>query len=141
MRRHLHQAIFGLVFLIAAACAVSTAETTPQKAYAIYGSFVAVEETALEIVRDPATPDGVVQIIASADLIAKPLADTMMIAARHYTEIEAEIAAIRAEGGTPSEEKLRLLGVALTELTEAIAEAEPSIAALISAVKSFKGDQ
>jgi len=133
------------VFLVLPACSVSnptgTAQTLEQKAAAIYGQFVIAEEAARDIVCPnylavraapttiacaPTVPKGVVNAIASADRIAKPLADVMAASSRQYAAIRA------AEGTGPK------VAAALNALTVAYTEALPSIKALIAAVAAQK---
>lgn len=134
--------IFGLLsaLCLLAACAVGTAETPQQKAFALYGTFVTVEEAAATIVLNPTTPDGVVEIIAKTDAVAKPLADAMLEAANAYSLIVAKIEEIEGRGEKPTDELLDLAITALAALTAAIVEAEPSIQALVAAIRAYGGD-
>lgn len=82
----LSTAAVAVVALMLAACGTifNTAETPQQRAYALLGTFAAIEETALELVTNPATPDAAVEAIAQADAAAKPLADALLAAAEAY---------------------------------------------------------
>ncbi len=55
--------------------AVAAADTVEQRAFALYGSFVVVEEQAAVLVRNKAIPKGIRKAIQAADAKAKPLAD------------------------------------------------------------------
>ncbi len=57
--------------------AVAAADTLEQRAFALYGSFVVVEEQAAVLVRDKAVPKSVRKAVQAADAKAKPLADRL----------------------------------------------------------------
>jgi hypothetical protein len=65
-----------------------TAETPQQKAYALYGTFVAVEEQVAEVVSTNEIDEDILQVIKQADLIAKLTADTMLETARKLNTLE-----------------------------------------------------
>jgi len=135
--------LFVGVFALAACDTIfqNVPETLDQKAFALYGSFVAVEEVAANIVENPATPDGVVNAIAATDRVAKPLADTMVAAAREVSEVRAEIEVVEKAGGTPADVLLNKLALGLTTLQRTYTEARPGINALLTAVGTFQEDQ
>lgn len=129
------------VFLSFALVACGTFNASPSiesKAGTLYASFAIAEDAAAEIVCPgktvpcrPTVPAGAVRAVASADAVAKPLADTLATAARRYADAKAQAA---AGGGTTAV----VVAAALQQLTTAYAEAAPSIQALIAAVKQIK---
>jgi hypothetical protein len=87
----------------------------------------------------PTVPRGAVKAIAAADAIAKPLADSLVVAARQYAAAKADVDAARAAGATPTSQMLTAVSAGLSALTTAISEAQPSIEALVAAVKVING--
>jgi hypothetical protein len=131
-------ATMAAALALAACAALKTAETPAQKAYALYGTFVAVEEAAADLVVQPSTPAHVKAAIKKADAVAKPAADAMVQAARTYVSAKAEIDRIRQSGLAPPIEKLRIVESALLSLEGAIRTAEPQILRLKAAVDSVR---
>lgn len=135
-------ALFAL--LLTSCAAIKSADTIEQKAAALYGEFTIAETTAAAVVcpgrqgipaSDPArssvpcnptAPAGAVRAIASADSVAKPLADTMATAARAYSDARKQAA---SDG---------IVAAALQQLMRAYNDAGPSIKALVAAVNQFK---
>jgi hypothetical protein len=105
---------------------VSEAKTVDAKAYALYGTFVAIEEQASVLVQSTATPIDVKIAIRKADSAVKPVADALLAASREYLRIKAEVAA-----GQTSADKLAL---ATVNLERWVKEATPLINNLIAAV-------
>lgn len=124
---------------------VQTAQTLEQKAAAVYGQFVIAQEAARDIVCpnyvavraapaasvpcQPTVPKGVVRAIASAENVAKPLADVLAVTTRQYAQV-------KAAQGTGAQ-----VVAAFNALQAAYSEALPSVMALISAVKAQKEPQ
>ena len=108
-----------------------TAQTPAQHAFALYGTFVVFEETVADIVERAGTPQVVKNALKAADAVAKPLADVMLVSARSYVAVEAQLA-----NGDP-DITFNDLKMALKELTLAIKFAGPSINALVSAVQNL----
>lgn len=124
--------------LLLAACAVRTAETPAQKAFALYGTFVVAEEAAAALIADPALPAAVRQGIRTADAVAKPLADALMAAAREYARAAAELRALEGAGATAPSPLLAKAEVALTALLRAHDRAAPSIAAFADMINGLR---
>ena len=119
------------IMLLLQACAganpIAKAETTEQRAFATYGTFVIIEEQAAKLVSSGQIPDSAVRAIARADSQVKPVADSLLDATLEFTVIRAEFEA----GGTGEERFVR----AMNELNSWVERARPLIANLISAVQ------
>lgn len=126
------QTFYLLVIMLALqACGSSSplarAETTEQRAFATYGTFVIIEEQAAKLVSSGAIPDSAVRAIGRADAQAKPVADSLLDATLEFTVIKVEYEA----GGTGEEKFVR----AMNELNGWVERARPLIANLIAAVR------
>ncbi len=119
------------IMLLLQACAganpISKAETTEQRAYAAYGTFVIIEERAAELVSSGRVPDSAVRAIGRADAAAKPVADSLLDATLEFTVIRTEFEA----GGTGEGRFIR----AMDELNGWVERLRPLVANLITAVK------
>lgn len=126
------QAVYLLVIMIGLqACAasnpISKAETTEQRAFATYGTFVIIEEQAAKLVSSGELTRSAVIAIGRADERAKPVADTLLDATLEFTVMRIEY-----ESGGTGEQKFVS---AMNELDGWVTRARPLIANLISAVK------
>ena len=122
---------WGLVHLPGCASnPVSIAQDTEQRAYAVYGTFVIVEEQAARVVQDPSIPDEVKIVIRSADARAKPTADALAQAVRDYDDASG---ALRGSGSTTVS-----LTVAATNLQKWLIEAQSDVGDLVNAVRKGK---
>ena len=119
------------IMLLLQACAganpIAKAETTEQRAFATYGTFVIIEEQAAKLVSSGQIPDSAVRAIARADAQVKPVADSLLDATLEFAVIKAEFEA----GATGEERFVR----AMNELNSWVERARPLIANLISAVQ------
>lgn len=119
------------IVLLLQACAASNpiakAETTEQRAFATYGTFVIIEEQAAKLVSSGQIPDSAVRAIARADAQVKPVADSLLDVTLEFTVIRAEY-----DAGTTGEERFVR---AMNELNGWVERARPLIANLIAAVK------
>lgn len=106
---------------------ISGAEDSEQRAYAIYGTFVIVEEQAATLVGSPQVSNSVVSAIRLADSHAKPSADALVQAVRDY---DAASHALKVGSGTASQ-----LGIASTNLQRWVGQARTDVTALVNAVK------
>lgn len=106
---------------------VRAAETSEQRAYALYGSFIVYEEAATKLIQDPEVPESLKDGIRELDSVTKPVADSLIDAAVTVLQIRAEVAA----GETDRE---RLI-IAIENLDRYINEAAPRIKALGTAVR------
>lgn len=109
---------------------LSIAQDTEQRAYAVYGTFVIVEEQAARAVQNPSIPDAVKVAIRSADARAKPTADALAQAVRDYDDASG---AIKAGGSTTAS-----LTVAATNLQKWLIEAQSDVGDLVNAVRKGK---
>lgn len=109
---------------------LSHAQTAEQKAYALYGEFVVVEEQAAAAVQDPAVPSNVRHAIAAADAAAKPVADELLKTAAVVKGIREDLAA-----GKTTEEKLV---VATANLQRWYTELSQQLPRLADAVRGAK---
>jgi hypothetical protein len=133
IRRHLYGITLTVWALVATAlggCAntpLSAAQDTAQRAYALYGSFVIIEEQGAQIVRNPSVDAAVKSGIRVADARAKPSADALAGAVRDYLAAQAAVTA----GGTGA---TALLSTATANLQRWVTQADTDITALITAV-------
>lgn len=122
--------LLAIIFALQA-CAgsnpIAKAETTEQRAFATYGTFVIIEEQAAKLVSSGQISDSAVRAIARADAQVKSVADSLLDATLEFTVIRAEFEA----GGTGEEQFVR----AMNELNSWVERARPLIANLISAVQ------
>lgn len=138
--RSLYIPIAALLALVISACSITpldvyeAAETPSQKAYALYGSFVEYQQTAFNIVSNPQTPIIVVRVIQQAEAVAKPLADTLLVAADAYVVIAAQYVG----GGNVTAAEV---AATLVQLKDAVAKAGPSITGFIDAIVNIKKPQ
>lgn len=125
-------AILGGCGTVQEANAVATADTLEQRAFALYGTFVVLEEQAAVLVRDKHLPKEARKAIQRADKIAKPLADRLRgLAVQLNAARMAYNAAASSEGGA------RIL--ALTQSIGAtLAAFEPALRDLRGAIGSAK---
>jgi hypothetical protein len=105
---------------------MAVADTAEQKAFALYGTFVAFEEVGASLAVDQTTPAAVRAAIKQADATAKPAADALLGAARQVLKVKAEIGA-----GTSSEDRLAIVNA---NLLQWVTESQPKILALQCAV-------
>ena len=122
--------LLAIIFALQA-CAgsnpIAAAETTEQRAFATYGTFVIIEEQAAKLVSSGQISDSAVRAIARADAQVKSVADSLLDATLEFAVIRAEFEA----GGTGEEQFVR----AMNELNSWVERARPLIANLISAVQ------
>ena len=106
---------------------IAKAETTEQRAFATYGTFVIIEEQAAKLVSSCQLSDSAVRAIARADAQVKSVADSLLNATLEFTVIRAEF-----EAGETGEERFVR---AMNELNSWVERARPLIANLITAVR------
>lgn len=128
-----HVRLFYMLVIMLAlqACAASNpiakAETTEQRAFATYGTFVIIEEQAAKLVSSGQLSNSAVRAIGRADAQVKPVADSLLDATLEFTVIRVEYEA----GGSGEEKFVR----AMNELNGWVERARPLIANLIAAVR------
>ena len=122
--------LLAIVFALQA-CAgsnpIAKAETTEQRAFATYGTFVIIEEQAAKLVSSGQLSDSAVRAIARADAQVKSVAASLLNATLEFTVIRAEF-----EAGETGEERFVR---AMNELNSWVERARPLIANLITAVR------
>lgn len=106
---------------------VIVAQDSEQRAYAIYGTFVIVEEQAAGLVGSPGVPNTVVVAIRQADAKAKPSADALVQAVRDY---DAASHQLKTGGGSADK-----VSIASSNLVKWVSQAQTDVAALVAAVK------
>lgn len=110
---------------------VNAAQDTEQRAYAVYGSFVIMEEQGARLVSDPNIPVRIKIAIQGADAKAKPSADGLLKALNDFLTAKATL----ATGATASDP----LSVASANLNTWITQATTDTQGLIAAVKAAPG--
>src|SRR5688572_5375954 len=110
--------------------AVVSAESTEQRAFALYGSFTVLEERAAEMITDKRIPKSVRLAIQRADKVAKPLADQVRGLA-----VELNAARLAFNTAQGSAEKV---AAASTALASALVRFQPAFAAMASAVNGAR---
>lgn len=106
---------------------VAVAETPEQKADAVYATFVIFEERAADLAAKPGTPQGIINSLARADRVVKPIMDNLQAAVSEVAKVRADIAA----GGDSTAD---MLVVVTLNLEKWLIEAAPALQALIDAV-------
>lgn len=119
------------VTVLAHGCAssnpVAAASDTPQRAYALYGTFVVVEEQAARLMPDPNISASVKNTIRRADARAKPSADALLQALLQYEHVVAQVKA----GQTTTD----MIAIADQNLATWVTQTTQDIQTLIGAVK------
>lgn len=107
---------------------VAVAETPEQKADAVYATFVIFEERAVSLAERPGTPQSVINSLARADRVVKPIMDSLQAAVSEVAKVRAELAA-----GDSTQDMLTVVTI---NLERWLIEAMPALQALIDAVTS-----
>ena len=109
---------------------VAVAETPEQKADAMYDTFLAYKQQAVNLARAPGTPQTVINALAKADRVVSPIMDSLQDAVIAVERVRADLSA-----GSGTEE---LLTIATLNLEKWLYEAAPAVQALIDAVATAK---
>lgn len=109
---------------------IAVAETSEQRAYALYGTFVIFEEQAAKIVQAPEVPDAVKRSLRDADAVAKPAVDAMIVLVDDVLKVKAEV-----QAGTSDTERLRVI---TAKLESWYFSTKPKVLDLVNAVKGAK---
>lgn len=109
---------------------VAHAQTTEQKAYALYGEFVVIEEQAAEVAKSSEVSASIKLSIAAFDAAAKEAADSLLDAAVLVKSVRDDLAR-----GKTTEEKLL---IATANLERWRGELEPKLLRLASAIKGAR---
>lgn len=130
MQRLIATPLALLALVLIAACStlapVQSAETTEQRAFAAYGTFVVYQEAAASLMPDPTVPDAVKRQIQRIDADAQPIVQSMADAVRELSRVRAEYEAGEAEAGAVRtaaanvERWVRELQPVLTRLIETV---------------------
>jgi hypothetical protein len=119
--------------LLLVACAVNpfkTAQTSEQKADALYGEYVIAKEAAGKVLDNPAVSNAVKRAIATKGLATSPAANSLHDAVIKLTEERDKVLL-----GTSTEAKLL---IAAQSLEKWIADAGPLIKSFKTAVEGVK---
>ena len=108
---------------------IASAETPEQKAFALYGTFVNLQETGAELILSPNVPEEVKAAIQATDAVAHPAAQILQSTAVKVLKARAEL-----EAGVSTVEELSAVLIALDL---AYREAGPKINALKLSIGSF----
>jgi hypothetical protein len=106
---------------------LSHAQTVEQKAYALYGEFVVVEEQEAQAVNSPQVSASIKQQVLAIDTRAKSAADSLLDAAKAVRDIRDQIAK-----GTSTDQQLVIATASLQKWYD---DLSPKLAALAAAVK------
>ncbi len=107
--------------------AIASAESVEQRAFALYGSFVVLEERAAELVQDRSIPKATRKRIQLADKVAKPLADRVRGLA-----VDLNAARLAYNTSLTGAEKVT---AAVNALSAALAQLAPAVAELSASLK------
>lgn len=107
--------------------AIDAAETTEQRAFATYGTFVVLQEQAAEMIQNPRVPAGVKRRIQQIDARAKPVADQTLELALEVTQIRRAV-----EAGEDDAAKLR---IAVDNLDTYVERLQPLMADLLATIR------
>lgn len=110
--------------------AVAQAETLEQRAFALYGTFVVLEERAADIVEDRRVPVETRKRIQDLDKITKPAADIVLNAAKQLAEARTAY-----QHSTGTADKVAALS---TSLAGALATLQPRITAFVQLIEGVK---
>lgn len=128
---HVAWLILCMLAVSGAACApvnpVAVAETPEQKAYAAYGMFVVFQETAADLVDDPALSDGVKLRIIEAEAQAHVVANGTLDAINEFLRVKAEF-----DAGESTEARVQ---IAANNLNDWITRLVPLVNELIRNIK------
>lgn len=108
---------------------VAVAQTPEQKADAVYATFVLFEQRAVSLAERSGTPQSVINSLARADRVVKPIMDSLQAAVSEVERVRADI----ATGGDSTQD---MLVVVTLNLEKWLIEAAPALQALIDAVTS-----
>lgn len=103
------------------------AKTPELAALASYGTFVVFEEQAAAIVRAPGTPQSVREALATADAVAKPTADALLVAALDVVKVRSALSA-----GLTTDQRLEIVNQNLLRWYQTF---QPQLARLVDTVK------
>lgn len=120
-----------LVALGLQACAsvnpIAAAETTEQRAYAMYGTFVIASEKAADLAENASLPRSVRLGLVDAEEDARPVVESMLEVLAEYETIRAQV-----DAGETSEDRLVIVANNLNSWVDRVA---PLINRLISRVQ------
>lgn len=118
---------------VAAHNPVAAAETPEQVAFAVYGTFAATQDLALEVVLNEGVPREIRRGVQRAEGLAKPAADALLVGAQAVLRARAAFNA----GAGPAEH----VHTALAELERLTREAQGPVAQLVAAVQAAMGKE
>lgn len=106
---------------------MAAAETSEQRAYAAYGTFVIMQEKAVDLARNETLSRSVRLGIINAEERAKPVADSLLDAINEYDAIRAQL-----DAGTTTEDRVV---IASNNLDNWVSRLIPLTTQLIAAVQ------
>ena len=118
---------------------VAAARTLDQRAYALLHTYAAIIEEAADIVGDPSTPRAFTRVLAQAELIATPAAETLEIAAAAHVRARAEFETASGQSQTMIERAALALAIAARGLDQAMQAAQAPISELEHLVRARAG--
>jgi hypothetical protein len=83
-------AVLGTALTACTVNPVSRAETAEQRVYAVYGSYVILEEQIADLVEGESTPDGVRRRLISGVERTRPVVESMVSAYHEYQTVLAQ---------------------------------------------------
>ena len=133
MKRQLDYRLAWLILCLTALTAcqsanpIRAAETSEQRAYAAYGTFVIFQEMAADLVEQPSIPRNAKLAIVKAEERAKPVADSLLEAYVEFISVKAEF-----QAGNTSQDKLI---TASTRLDDWVTRLAPLVNELLRTIK------
>ena len=131
MKRNYQTAWLLLIMVALAGCKganpIAAAETSEQRAYAAYGTFVIMQEKAVDLARNETLSRSVRLGIINAEERAKPVADSLLGAINEYEAIRAQL-----DAGTTTEDQMV---IASNNLNNWVSRLIPLTTQLIAAVQ------
>lgn len=106
---------------------IGAAETSGQRAYAAYGTFVIFQEKAADLAEQPGIPNGVKLRIIAAEERAKPVADSLLDAYTEFLVVRAQF-----DAGQTTQDKVL---IASTNLNDWVTRLLPLVNELVRNVK------
>jgi len=133
MKRQLDYRLAWLILCLSALTAcqsanpIRAAETSEQRAYAAYGTFVIFQEMAADLVEQPSIPRNAKLAIVKAEERAKPVADSLLEAYVEFIRVKAEF-----QAGDTSQDALI---TAATRLDDWVTRLAPLVNELLRTIK------
>ena len=108
------------------------------RAYNSFAGYVLAEDAAVAVVTNKSVPASVVIEIQRVEKVTAPVAEALYKDMTRYANLQDELKAIKAVGGTPSEVQTKELAARLQALKDAYGLSIDAIAELTKVVAKFK---